>query len=73
MRSIHFGDWLKRQIEDRLKTQSQFAQESQIPFFTLRHWIKSSSPKIRGLGRSKLAKALDLTREEVDKLLKGKV
>lgn len=52
-------------------TQTEFSVRWKIPFFTLRNWLKQAEPPIRGSNRAKLAAALDMKREELDRLLDG--
>lgn len=66
---IHFGNWLKRQIEERLMTQNQFAENADIPFATLRTWIQFSKAPVRGVNIVKLSRALGMTRDELEALI----
>lgn len=69
MQPAHFGRWLKRAIEDLGLSQRKFADQSEIPFQSLRRWISDSCPPIRGYNIGRLARALGLKREEIEEKL----
>lgn len=69
MGGMHFGKWLKAHIEERMLSQTEFAVASKIEFWTLRNWLKSAEPSITGKNRVKLAAALKISREELERLL----
>lgn len=62
----HFGQWLRRQIEERMLTQAAFADRCGVPFWTLRRWITSACPAIRGTNVVRLARGLGIDRSEID-------
>lgn len=66
---LHFGEWLKRKIEEQLLKQDDFARRARIPYSTLRYWISSASPNVRGLGIEKLARTLKMDRAEIENVL----
>lgn len=68
-RCEHFGRWLKREIENVGETQAAFAQRASIGFGALKLWLAARSPKIRGRNVVKLARALGLSRDEVEQKL----
>lgn len=65
----HFGDWLKREIESIPADQKDWAARNQIPFATLRVWLGKRRPNIRGTNLTRLSRALNLSREELENLL----
>lgn len=67
----HFGQWLKRQIDDLGVSQTAFAQQHGIPHPTLKGWIASSRPRIRGYNLTLLATALKHKRHIVEETLLG--
>ncbi len=66
---LDFGAWLKREIEDIPMEQPAFAAASGIPFRTLRHWIQSPKPNIRGANMTRLAKGLGRPKEVIEQML----
>lgn len=67
--SEHFGLWLRRQIEERMLTQAAFAERCGVPFYTLRNWLASARPAIRGVNVVRLARGLEIDRAEIDERL----
>jgi hypothetical protein len=65
----HFGRWLKRQIEAIPAEQKQFADSAKIAFGTLRIWIGKPRPEIRGANLVRLARALKMSREDLEAVL----
>lgn len=67
--AIHFGHWLKKQIENLGVSQEVFAFRAKVAYVSLRYWMNQPAPNIRGFRRVLLAKALKITREELDTIL----
>lgn len=61
--------WLRRQIEKKMMSQPEFAHHSKINFWTIRNWLDEAAPNITGKNREKLAKALGVTRDEIEQRL----
>lgn len=61
----HFGNWLKREIENLGLTQREFCERSGFPFGSLRNWMVAC-PSIQGRNVARLARALGVTREVVE-------
>jgi len=68
---MHFGQWLKRKIEDQTLQQKEFAEKADIGFGAIRLWLRSAAPNIRGANLVKLAKGLGVPREEIEQRLAG--
>jgi predicted transcriptional regulator len=69
MKTSLFNEWLKRRIEDLGLTQAEFADRAGVATSTLGLWLSETPPRIRGLNRSRLAKALGVTRNQIDSRL----
>jgi predicted transcriptional regulator len=63
---IHFGKWLKRQIENLPMTQTEFARHCGIPLPTLGTWIYQPNARLRGDNIVRVARALGISREELE-------
>ena len=61
-----FGAWLTRQIEERLMTKKAFAEKLGVAESTLHRWIVFGPHNIRGLNIVRIARALQLQREQVE-------
>lgn len=71
MAQLHFGQWLKREIENLSLTQAEFSRRSGIPRQTMLVWLAAATPTLRGDNIVRLAKALGKTREEVEEKLQA--
>jgi transcriptional regulator with XRE-family HTH domain len=60
-----FGDWLRRQIEDRLLTQREFAERVGVTSVHVSRWVNGHVLPC-GLNVVRIARVLDLTREQVE-------
>ena len=69
---LHFGNWLRREIEDRLKTNKQFAEEAGLDESSLYRILREPSPCIRGVTIVRIAKSLGVSRDDVERQLGGK-
>jgi hypothetical protein len=67
--NFHFGQWLRREIENREETQVAFSQRTGIAFGTLRGWLDRRCPSIRGHLIARLARGLNLPRETIEQKL----
>ncbi|MGE5610756.1 MAG: hypothetical protein ACM359_16010 [Bacillota bacterium] len=63
---FHFGRWLKREIQNTGLSCFQFAAIHGFSIDTLRRWIKLPSPALQGHKVAKLARALNLSREQIE-------
>ena len=69
----HFGKWLRREIENRLLTQRQFASKAGINHISLNKVLSQASPPLTGLTIVRIARALELPRETVEDQLYGRL
>lgn len=70
---MHFGRWLKNQLDDRGLMVTSFARSSGIPRSTLNGWFSQSRPDIRGDNFKKLYSALQIDPDVIrDKLAVSK-
>jgi len=67
--TVHFGQWLKREIENLGVDQSEFCRNAGISYWTLRVWLGQARPNIRGHNVVRLARALGIEREDVEREL----
>lgn len=67
--ATHFGEWLKREIGKRGYSQLSFAARSGIPRPTLQEWLRHPGPRLLAENLSRLAAALDMTTEDLEREL----
>jgi transcriptional regulator with XRE-family HTH domain len=67
MSNMTFGEWLRREIENRLLTVAQFADEAKLSRDAIYKFIKGEPPS--GLSIAKLAHGLGVPREEIEERL----
>jgi hypothetical protein len=67
-KNLKFGKWLSRQIEERLLTHADFARRCGVSRVSVSHWTCGWVIP-NGVGRSKIARALSISRDEVDAAL----
>lgn len=64
-----FGNWLKREIENRLQTQREFADAAGLPLGTLQAWLYTDqTPNGRNIVR--LAITLGVSRQVIEDAMK---
>ena len=64
--ATHFGNWLRRQIEDREFSIAAFARHAGIPLRSVQRWLAEPCPGIRGHFRTRLARSLGVERDVID-------
>lgn len=69
----HFGRWLRRQIENIPLEIKAFALKADIPEQTVRYWLRQEKPPIRAANVVRVATALGLQREEIERRLKPEI
>lgn len=64
-----FAEWLLREISNRLMTVSQFCQAAEMDDSTIRSWKRKPDLRLRGLTVVRIARALGVTREVIERQL----
>jgi transcriptional regulator with XRE-family HTH domain len=67
-----FGRWLRLEIEERLMTQSHFAEKAGVDRVTANRWLHLRMPPNRGTSVCRIAKALGLSRSAIDNWRRAK-
>jgi plasmid maintenance system antidote protein VapI len=62
---IPFGQWLMREIENRLMTKRQFARKAGVSEASITRWVYEQREP-RGVNVVRVARALGVPREEVE-------
>jgi predicted transcriptional regulator len=65
----HFGQWLKRKIQNRLMTVQEFAEKCDLDQSTLFRIFGQRRPRLRALTIVVIALHLELPREEIERRL----
>lgn len=65
----HFGNWLRRQIDNTGKPYTDFARATGFAPQTLTVWFSTKCPTIRGYNIVRLARGLGVEREVIEERL----
>lgn len=66
---MHFGNWLRREIDERLMTQKEFARRAGISQPNLSSLCKSAAPWPKGITIVRIARVLGISRNEIESKL----
>jgi plasmid maintenance system antidote protein VapI len=66
---MHFGQWLKREIENRMVPHTEFARQMGVNPATLFRWLRKRRPRMHAYNVVRIANALGISREEVEQVL----
>jgi len=66
---MQFSKWLRRQIESKLMTQSEFALRAGVSLPSLSRWLAGST-EINGVNRERICIITGISRDQLDRMLR---